>query len=138
MVFYFKKLPELVVGMHTSLMETKLSTSTAKLTAKHCILTATVSARASSTRNMAKVLGVHHHNVSVPIQCRSLCVTMSYLWKLTMKNKKSDCILLVIEVVVLKHWASDTRVNPNKVDVTKRRLETGVFEKKPTHFSMET
>jgi hypothetical protein len=60
------------------------------------------------------------------------------LWKLTMKNKRFYCILLATKVVVLKWWALETWVNPNKADVTRKKLEVGMFKEKPTHFLMET
>jgi hypothetical protein len=58
---------------------------------------------------MAKVLGVHHHNVYVVIQPQSLiCDNGAPLWKLAMKNKDLIYILLVTKVIVLKWWALET------------------------------
>jgi hypothetical protein len=95
---------ELVVGIHTSLVETKQVNSNVKLAIKHCILTKVVSAgpRASSARGIARMFGVHHRNVVVAILHRTLmCDNGVPLWTLTVRNKRSDGIMLSTEHIIM-------------------------------------
>jgi hypothetical protein len=55
-----------------------------------------------------------------------------------MRKKGNDDNPHVIRNIVVNWWAIKTRVSPNKNDVTKKRLEVGIFDEKPTHFLMET
>jgi hypothetical protein len=56
---------EVLAWVNQSLGKVKQANSNAKLTTKHCILATNISARpTSSTRDIARVLGVHHYNVS--------------------------------------------------------------------------
>jgi hypothetical protein len=96
---------ELVVGMCISLMETKRSTSTAKLATKQCVFIVAMSVGASYAKSLAKVFGVYHRNVFATIQCQFLMFhNILPLWKLNVKNKRSYCILPITKVV-LKWWA---------------------------------
>jgi hypothetical protein len=65
-------------------------------------------------------------------------IMRSFLWCLFVKNKISNGLNMSIKNVVLQWWISKTRVNPNKFDVTNKRLETTIFDEKPTHFLMQT
>jgi hypothetical protein len=70
--------------------------------------------------------------------CNVIDSTCNFLWSLSVKEKKSNGILFIVKNVVQKWWASKTRVHPNKSNVTWQTLELGVFDKKLTHFLMET
>jgi hypothetical protein len=120
-------------------METKQANSNVILVVKHYILTTSISARASSTRGIGQMLGVHHWNVCVAIVCRTLmCDSGVPLWTLKLRKKRSDGILPSTKNVIVNWWAVKNRVSPNKSDVTCKRLEVGIFDEKPTHFLMET
>jgi hypothetical protein len=54
---------ELIVGLCISMQEIKHSNSNVKLVAKHVILIAAMSARATSCSNMARVLSIHPRNI---------------------------------------------------------------------------
>ncbi len=56
---------ELIIGMCVFMQEIKHSNSNVKLVTKHVILTLGVSARATSCRNMARVLSIHPRNIVV-------------------------------------------------------------------------
>jgi len=62
----------------------------------------------------------------------------AFLWCLYVKNKMSNGLNMSIKNVVLQWWISKMQVSPNKFDVTNKRLETSVYDEKPTHFLMET
>jgi hypothetical protein len=88
---------------------------------------------------MARMLGVHHQNISKAIVHQVVtCDTEVPLWTLSMRKKGNDDNPHVIRNIVVNWWAIKTRINPNKNDVTKKRLEVGIFDEKPTHFLMET
>jgi hypothetical protein len=44
---------------------------------------------------------------------------------------------LVPKLFAFTWWASKTRVSPNKDDVTRKCLDVGVWDEKPTHYLME-
>jgi len=60
------------------------------------------------------------------------------LWTFTLRKKKSDGFLPSTKNVIMNWWAIKTLVSPNKSDVTSKRLEVIIFDKKPIHFLMET
>jgi hypothetical protein len=39
---------------------------------------------------------------------------------------------------VLTWWAQETCVSPNKSEVTRKKLEPDIYDKKPTHFLTKT
>jgi hypothetical protein len=64
-----------------------------------------MSVGASYAKNLAKVFGVYHHNVSATIQCQFLMFhNILPLWKLNVRNKISYYIFPITKVV-LKWWA---------------------------------
>jgi hypothetical protein len=130
---------ELVVGVRTSLVETKHANFVAKLVAKHCILTMVISVGASSIIAMARVLGVHHQNVSKAIVHQAFtCDTGVPLWTLSVRKKRNADNPHVIRNLVVNWWATKTQISPNKSNVTRKKLEARILDEKPTHFLMET
>jgi hypothetical protein len=57
---------------------------------------------------------------------------------LNARRKWTNGLLDVTKKVVINWWTYETRVNPNKKDVTHKRIAIGVFEKRPTHYLMES
>ncbi len=130
---------DLMDGMHTSLWEIRRCNSNIKLVAKHCILTIAISTWALSISGIAKVLGVHPTNVSTTITRRILmCENGPLLWSFTMRKKRTNGIPPSICNIIVNWWVIESRVRPNKSEVTRKRLEVGVYGGKPTHFLMET
>jgi hypothetical protein len=130
---------ELIVGMHISLVDTKQVNSNVKLVVKHCILTTLISAGPSFVRGIVQILGVHHRNICANIVRRTLmCDSGVPSWTLTLKNKRSDGILLSTRNAIVDWRAAKFRVSPNKSDVICKKLEVGIFDEKSTHFLMET
>lgn len=60
------------------------------------------------------------------------------LWTFIVRDKRSDGITPSTKHTIVNWWAIETRVSPNKSDLTWKRLKARVFDKKPTHFLMET
>jgi len=123
---------ELVVGVCTSLVETKHANYALHFDnnnkCKGIIFIA-----------MARVFGVHHQNVSKAIVHRAVtCDIEVPLWTFLVKEKRNDDNPHVIKNIVVNWWTGKTRMNPNKNNVTRKRLEVGIFHEKPTHFLMET
>jgi hypothetical protein len=57
---------------------------------------------------------------------------------LVYKEEKTNGLLDLLREVIIDWWTSKTRVSPNKIDVTFKRLEAMVYDEKPTHSLMET
>ncbi len=43
-----------------------------------------------------------------------------------------------IRYSILRWWAQETRVSPNKNEVARKRLELGIYNNKPIRFVIET
>jgi hypothetical protein len=122
-----------------ALDENRGSNGGVKLVAKHVLWTIVVSAHSSSsTRDVAKTFGVHHRNVSAAISRRKLIDDNGFtLWSLSMRMKRTNGLPELMKKTIIDWWTSETHVNPNKSDVTRRRLEAMVYNEIPTHFLME-
>lgn len=131
---------EIVDGVNAQLGQVKGSHSAAQLATKHAILDASVSAhRKSSTRELARALGVHHRNISLAIAKRELMHSGGdFLVVLTIRKRRNDGISDSDKEVIVGWWVSETRVSPNKKDVTRKRMSPGVFDEKATHYLQET
>jgi hypothetical protein len=89
-------------------------------------------------RDVTKTLGVHHRNVSAIISRRKLINDNGFaLWSLFVRKKRTNGLLELLKKTIIDWWTSETRVSPNKSDVTQRRLEAMVYNERPTHFLME-
>lgn len=131
---------EVIAGVSSQLDTVKRANSAAKLAAKHAILDATVSCQTeSSVRQVALALGVHHRNVHMAINRRVvLSATGHFLFSLTVRRKRTDGLKEEERIVIITWWVCESRVSPNKKDVTCKRLSPGVFDEKPTHYLQET
>ncbi len=67
----------------------------------------------SSTKDVAKTLGVHHKNLSATIDDNGFA-----LWSLSMKKRGTNGLPKLLRKVVIDRWTSETHVSPNKSDVT--------------------
>jgi len=67
-----------------------------------------------------------------------MCESGGVLWTLSVRRKKMDGMTAKVKNVVLTWWVSETRVSPNKKDVTRKRIGPGVYDERPTHYLMET
>jgi hypothetical protein len=60
------------------------------------------------------------------------------LQSLNVRRKWTSGLFDVAKRVVIDWWIYETRFSPNKKDVTQKRIAVGVFEKRPTHYFMES
>jgi len=80
---------EIVVGLVKSLEEVKRPCSIAKLATKHALLTTIVNSngQSMSLRQRARVLGVHHCNISYEVQRGKLMDCNGvFLWTLSIRK----------------------------------------------------
>ncbi len=120
-------------------METRQCNSNIKLAAKHCILTVTINTWASSISGITKVFSVHPTNVSTIITRRILmCDSEALLWSFTMRKKRTNGIPPNILNLIMNWWVIESQVSPNKSEVTRKQLDVGIYDEKPTNFLMET
>jgi hypothetical protein len=129
---------EVLAGVNKDVKENKQANSGIKLATKHVILNAIVSAHKEfSMITMAKTLTVCVKNIIGVVLCHKVIdQSRAFLWCLLVRKKKNG-ILVQVRNVVLQWWVSKTQMIPNKSDVTRKRLEVGAFNEKPTHFLME-
>jgi hypothetical protein len=67
-----------------------------------------------------------------------MCDSGALLWSLTMKKKRTNGIPPNIWNLIVNWWVIESRVSNDKSEVTRKWLEVGVYDEKPTHFLMET
>jgi hypothetical protein len=71
-------------------------------------------------RDIAKVLGVHHHNVfNVMERPKVFSDYSAMLWTLSFQRKRIDGCTNEDKDVTIAWWAFEILVNPNKRDVTR-------------------
>jgi hypothetical protein len=99
----------------------KQTNSNAKLATKHCIFATSISARpTSSMKDIARVLCVHHCNVSNVMERPKVFSDCGVvLWTLSFQRKRIDGCTNEDKDAAITWWASKIRVNPNKRDVTR-------------------
>lgn len=131
---------EIVDGVNARLGQVKGCNSLAELATKHAILDATVSAhRNSSMREVARALGIHHRNISKAISKRELMHSGGdFLVVLSIRRRRSDCLGEKEKDLIVSWWVAETRVSPNKKDVTRKRVGPGMVDEKATHYLQET
>jgi hypothetical protein len=131
---------EILRGVTIRLDEVRSANSASKLAIKHAILDASILEQGdSSARQVAKVLRIHHRNVSKAVVRREVMHTAGdFLFSLSVRTKRVDGIALHEKQIIIKWWISETRVSPNKKDVTRKRISANVRDEKPTHYLQET
>lgn len=130
---------EIVAGVTKALEENKSGRSNVMLATKHTLLMAAVSAQGqSSRRGVADALNVHPRNIGLAVTRREGIAISGFCWSLSVRKKREDGIPQVVRVLVLKWWAENTRVSPNRKDVTRKRIGSAEFDDKPTHYLMES
>jgi hypothetical protein len=88
---------------------------------------------------IAKVLGVHPQSISIAIQRRKIINDVGdVLWSFSIKRRRNNGCTTTTKITNLALWASKIQVNPNKVDMTTKRLKVGIWDEEPTHYLMET
>ena len=131
---------EILRGVSIRLDEVRSANSASKLAIKHAILDASILEQGdSSARQVARVLRIHHRNVSKAVLRREVLYSAGdFLFFLSVRTKRADGIALDEKQIIIKWWISETRVSPNKKDVTRKRISATVRDEKATHYLQET
>ena len=127
-------------GLMQSLDEVKQPKNRAQLVTKHSILTIVVGlGRRGSMRKKARLLGVHHQNVSTAISRRcKMDSTEKFQWVLLLRKVWVDVLNTKTKNFVISWWISQTRMSPNRKEVAKKRIGGGLYEEKPAQYLLET
>ena len=130
---------EIISGMSHSLGEIKQGNSGAKLATKHAILMATVSSGSiSSIHQVAKALSVHPRNITLVLERRgAMDADGNFLWLLSSRRTRTNGMEEAVKEVVILWWVQETRVSPNRKQVTRLRIVAGFHNERPLHFLME-
>lgn len=132
----------IVSGLVQSLSEVKNAKTRAQLVSKHAILTAVVSSRSSgsgSARQTARLLNVHHRNVTMAVQRRaSMGSSEHIIWTLSVRKQRSDRTSDSVKAEVIAWWIGETRASPNRKEVVKKWIAAGVYEKHHTQYLLES
>jgi hypothetical protein len=59
-------------------------------------------------------------------------------WTLSFRKQRCDKCTNDAKLVAISWWALETKVSPNKQDVTKQRLDVKIYDEKPTHYLLKT
>lgn len=117
---------EILAGVTRASDENRLGQSGVVLATKHALSTAAVSANpSSSARGVAKLLDVHHRNISLAIVRREEIEDGCFLWTLSIRKRRTDGIPESVKTFVIKFWAKNTRVSPNRKDITTKHIGPG-------------
>lgn len=116
----------------------KIPTSKEKLVRKTTLLEAAVSSEVSGLRALSRVLGTKPDNISNAILRRQALQENGASIFTLAERRKRDGLPNSIKDLVVAWWTTETRVSPNKKDVTRKRLAPKVYEKHPTHLLLES
>jgi hypothetical protein len=67
-----------------------------------------------------------------------MCDSEALLWSFTMRKKRTNGIPPNILNLIMNWWVIESQVSPNKSEVTRKQLDVGIYDEKPTNFLMET
>lgn len=97
----------MLIGANQSLGEIKQANVNVKLASKHYILVANISAKpTSSMKYIARVLGVHHHDVFNAMErCKVFSDCDVVLWTLSFQKKRADGCINEDKVTTIVWWA---------------------------------
>ncbi len=116
----------------------KNPSSAEKLVRKTTLLEAAVSSDVPGVRALSRVLGTRPGNISSAIhRRRTLASNGSSIFKLPQRRRR-DGVLSGTRDLVIAWWSSETRVSPNKKDVTRKRLGPKVYDVHATHLLLES
>jgi len=103
-----------------SLGKVKRFCFTSKLATKHVLLTTTISSKGnSSMRFKAQVLGVHPRNIVLAVEQRRIMDQGGeFLWRFSLRKKRSDLLSSFVKVVIISWWVLETKISPNRKEVT--------------------
>jgi hypothetical protein len=130
---------KVLLGLNMSIDANKLMQFNVSLVNKNALLTiATFNVSESRTRSVAKVLGVHPRAIGVAKLQRQLVEKEGKeLWTLTVCKVRVNVVSTEVRNYLVNWWIIQTKVSPNKKDVTQLKVGPNDCEMKPTHYLME-
>ena len=94
----------------------------------------------TNMRQTSLLTGIHRRNFHVGIVRRlSLDARVDRsLWALCGKSKRIDSTPLKVCELIVDFWCFNSRVSPNRKDVVRKRIGSGIWETHATHHLMES
>lgn len=127
-----------IQSYRTELESLKIPTSREKLVRKTTLLEAAISTNVPGVRALSRVLGTKKSNISNAIQRRQILESTGSSVFTLAERRKREGLSNNTKALVNLWWTSETRVSPNKKDVTRKRLGPKTYEVHPTHFLLES
>jgi len=108
--------------------------------ARHIVATTVVSARSSSSKQVAmNCVGLNFRSVLAQEHRRLLSNQLEGTkWVKSDRKQWSDAIIENVKQIVLKWWTEETRVSPNAKDVVRHLITANNWERHATHFLQES
>ena len=130
----------IVSSLLQSLSEVKTSKTKAHLATKHAILTAVVTTGTQvSTRQTARLLGVHPRNVAKATQRRATMVSEVHMeWTLSVRKVRSDATSSMVKDIVAAWWAAETRPSPNRKEVVRKWVAPKTYVQHHAQYLLES
>jgi hypothetical protein len=99
-----------------------------------------VASRNTNMRQTSLLTGIHRRNFYVGIVRRlSLDARVDRtLWALCGKSKRIDATPPNVCELIVDFWCLNSRVSPNRKDVVRKRIDSGMWETHATHHLMES
>lgn len=127
-----------IENYRTELEALKNPSSKEKFVRKTTLLEAAVSRDVSGVRALSRVLGTKASNISNAIQRRQALESNGSSIFTLAERRRREGMSHNTKALVNLWWTSETRVSPNKKDVTRKRLGPKMYEQHPTHFLLES
>ena len=130
----------IVSSLCQSLSEVKTSRTRAQLVTKHAILTAAITNGAlGSARRMARLLGVHHRNVTMAASRRATMLSNVHIqWTLSVRQTRSDATSADVKDIVGNWWATQTRPSPNRKEVVRKWVAPKTYDQHHAQYLLES
>lgn len=130
----------IVSSLLQSLSEVKTSKTKAQLVTKHAILTAAISnGSQASARQTARLLGVHHRNVTMAANRRATMLSNVHIqWTLSVRKTRSDATSPTVKNIVGEWWATQTRPSPNRKEVVRKWVAPKTYVEHHAQYLLES
>jgi hypothetical protein len=110
-----------------------------KLARKGALIDVAANVNTSSLRVLSWVLGISCHNLSCTIKQRRLVQNSNLSpFVLLERRKRQDGVTAKTKMLMIAWWTIETKVSPNKKDVTCKRLKPNQYEAHATHYLLES
>ena len=130
----------IVSSLLQSLSEVKTSKTRAQLVTKHAILTAAITnGTRASARQTARLLGVHHRNVTMAANRRATMLSSVHIqWTLSVRKTRSDATSPFVKDIVGEWWSTQTRPSPNRKEVVRKWVAPKTYVQHHAQYLLES